>query len=128
MGFELRRVPINWEHPKKGNSYYHPMYEENYLDALDSWIENNELWNKGKHPCQDKSSRMFEFAKNYRYYAEYDGNPPDIEYYNTYYDPETSTWFQLYENVSEGTPVSPPFSTKEELVNYLVEFGDYWYQ
>jgi hypothetical protein len=30
--------------------------------------------------------------------------------------------------VSEGTPVSPPFATKEELADYLAERGDFWDQ
>jgi hypothetical protein len=38
---------------------------------------------------------------------------------------EDATWYQLWETVSEGTPVTPPFATKEELVQYLVEHGDF---
>jgi hypothetical protein len=38
------------------------------------------------------------------------------------------TWYQVYETVSEGTPVTPPFETREELVEYLVENGDFWDQ
>ena len=34
----------------------------------------------------------------------------------------------MYETVSEGTPVTPPFATKEELVEYLIEHGDFWDQ
>jgi hypothetical protein len=35
-------------------------------------------------------------------------------------------WYQLYEGVSEGTPLSPAFSTKEELINWLKNNKDYW--
>ena len=38
------------------------------------------------------------------------------------------TWYQMYETVSEGTPETPAFETKEELVDYLVEHGDFSYQ
>ena len=38
------------------------------------------------------------------------------------------TWWQVYETVSEGTPVTPPFETQEELVEYLVANGDFWDQ
>ncbi len=34
--------------------------------------------------------------------------------------------FQVYENISEGTPVTPAFTTEEELEEYLVEAGDDW--
>ena len=32
--------------------------------------------------------------------------------------------FQVYENITEGTPVTPAFTTREELEDYLVEHGD----
>ena len=38
------------------------------------------------------------------------------------------TWYQVYQTISEGTPVTPAFSNKEELIEYLVEHGDYWDQ
>ncbi len=41
-------------------------------------------------------------------------------------DPASHTAFQLYENVSEGTPVSPVFDTAEELAQWLGQEG--WHQ
>ena len=35
-------------------------------------------------------------------------------------------WFQLFETVSEGTPLSPPFATREELAAWLTNNVDYW--
>lgn len=122
MGRELRQVPPNWEHPKDDNGRYQPMYDRYYLDELNEWWENHLLWEKGEHPYQNDDKPSTE-----RYYAEVEGNPPDIDYYRKYTDDE-ATWFQLYETVSEGTPVTPPFPTKEDLVDYLVEYGDFWYQ
>lgn len=37
---------------------------------------------------------------------------------------EEMTHYQWYEDVSEGTPLSPPFTTEAELVDYIVEHGD----
>lgn len=39
-----------------------------------------------------------------------------------------ATWFQMYETVSEGTPVSPPFPSLDALEDYLVNHGDFWDQ
>lgn len=39
---------------------------------------------------------------------------------------EEPTHYQVYETVSEGTPVTPHFATKAELIDYLVEHGDAW--
>ena len=33
MGREIRKVPPNWEHPKKADGTYHPMYDEYFDDA-----------------------------------------------------------------------------------------------
>ncbi len=33
--------------------------------------------------------------------------------------PEERTWYQFFEDTTEGTPCSPPFETKEELIDYL---------
>ena len=38
-------------------------------------------------------------------------------------EPPTGDGWQLWENVSEGSPVSPVFATKEEFADYLVEQG-----
>lgn len=48
--------------------------------------------------------------------------------YRPDWKPEEATWFQMYETVSEGTPVTPPFETREELVEYLVANGCFWDQ
>jgi len=38
-------------------------------------------------------------------------------------DPASRTAFQIYENVSEGTPVSPVFDTAEALAQWLGQEG-----
>src|SRR5690606_18767318 len=75
-------------------------------------------WEAGERPtyCSDER-RSLEFW-------EYEGNPPKREYYRTYSDAE-ATWYQVFETVSEGSPVTPPFATKEELIEYLVANGDF---
>lgn len=66
-----------------------------------------------------------ESKAEYKYYWDYNGSPPNKNYYRPKWETEP-TWVQMYETVSEGTPVTPAFATKEELVEYLVEFGTYW--
>jgi len=121
MGRELRRVPKNWEHPKKEDKpdSYQPMFNESYINAITEWIESHKLWEEGKHPSQYSSCK---------YYAEYAGCGPDVEYHRPNWKEDEMTWFQVYETVSEGTPVSPSFETGEELVEYLVKHGDFWDQ
>ena len=40
-----------------------------------------------------------------------------------YADPATLTSYQVYENVSEGSPVSPVFDTAEDLATWLKHEG-----
>lgn len=128
MGREIRKVIPNWEHPKKEKynyikqrleKVYQPMYDRPYIEAINEWIEEHQKWEQGNHPKQDK---------DYRYYAEFAGNAPDFEYYRPDWNEQEMTWFQVYETVSEGTPVTPPFETQQELIEYLVKNGDFWNQ
>ncbi len=117
MGREIRMVPPNWEHPTGKNSGFQSMYDEDFETAAKKWKEEYALWVKGKHPGQPQDCEFWEWA----------GDPPDRESYRPKFT-EEPTWFQMYETVSEGTPVSPPFATKQELEDYLVERGDFWDQ
>lgn len=132
MGRELRRVIPNWEHPKterpnrrtgRMEECYQALHDESYGQAVSEWIEQHQLWESGKHPDQLDGS-----GREYRYYAQWGGDAPEVAYYRPDWKPEEMTWWQVYETVSEGTPVTPPFETREELVEYLVKNGDFWDQ
>lgn len=111
MGRELRKVPANWEHPKKDNGKYHPMFNEYYGDALTDWLKEHNAWENGTHSdLVDEPERK----TKYPFYAMWEGNPPDVEYYQTKkYADEELTHIQLYETTSEGTPTSPVFKADE---------------
>jgi hypothetical protein len=132
MGREIRMVVPNWEHPQKETydyrfgrtkMVYQPMRNRQFSEDMDEWIAEYQLWREGKHPNQLDGS-----ASDCPDFTEWYGNPPQGEYYRPNWKPEEMTWFQVYETVSEGTPVTPPFATKEELVEYLVANGDFWDQ
>ena len=120
MGRELRMVPPNYQHPQVWRSYgeidYQPMFNRDYSEALDEYRTEFARWRVSECPaeCEDP---VAEFEAGY-------GPAPKPQYYRTY-RLEDATWYQLWETVSEGTPVTPAFATKEELVNYLVEHGDF---
>lgn len=129
MGREIRRVPRNWEHPKRwcrhnpicnrSGECYQPLYYRSYEEDADNWIKDFNEWQRGE--VRNK------YTKGIKYAWDYHGMPPDKDWYIKY-KIEKATWYQVYETVSEGTPVTPPFKTKKELVNYLVNFGDFWQQ
>lgn len=121
MGRELRMVPANWDHPKTGRGGSQPMYDKTFKDAAAEWKSGFVRWQAGERPeWFTDESKDLEFW-------EYEGDPPDRDYYRSWNDSE-ATWFQVWETVSEGTPVTPPFETEAELIDYLVENGDFWDQ
>ena len=140
MGREIRHVIPNWEHPRQrcehspwaggcddakanGGMCLRPLYDRDFDSAAQEWIAGLMAWELGEDPDRAKYG-----DGETRYYWEWSGSPPEREYYRPKWTPEEATWFQVYETVSEGTPVTPPFATKEELVDYLVEHGDFWDQ
>ena len=134
MGREIRKVPSNWEHPKQEKpnyrtgqmeESYRPLYNRPYIQALTEWLKEHESWERGEHEGLTKYGHT---KAEFPHYANYGGNAPDVEYYRPDWPANEMTWWQVYETVSEGTPVTPPFANREELVEYLVENGDFWDQ
>lgn len=126
MGREIRRVPPNWQHPKEmgrnGKEDYKRLLDEDFDSAAKEWKEEFAKWESGDFPSHaSDESKALEFW-------EWHGRPPDRDSYRPAWKEGEATWFQVYETVSEGTPVSPPFATREELVEYLVAHGDFWSQ
>lgn len=52
-------------------------------------------------------------------FEEWDGEKRLPEDYRPDWPKEEITHFQMYEDVTEGTPVSPVFATREELARWL---------
>jgi hypothetical protein len=116
MGREIRMVPANWQHPK----------EMRYDHLLGREVETY----KPLH--DDRATALQSFAadiekKGLAEAIDYHGGGPQSCRYVDF-EGQEPTWFQVYETVSEGTPVTPPFETQEELVEYLVANGDFWDQ
>lgn len=125
MGREVRMVPPNWEHPRftkddvpQGYEVgdYRRCFDKDYETAAAEWISSFEKWRAGE----------LSIGSYCEYYWEYE-SPPDESLCRPKFT-EPATWYQLYQTISEGSPVSPPFATKEELAAYLSEHGDFWYQ
>ena len=112
MGREIRRVPKNWQHPKDQRGEYRPMYDQTFAAAAAKWKAGFAEWEAKTHEC---------YQEGYEFWDYYD-HPPDPEYYRPEFNDE-ATHYQIYETVSEGTPVSPVFATKEEMLKWLIAHG-----
>ena len=128
MGREIRRVPLDFQHPKyteedspRGRDWighFIPLHNETYKTAIAEWIANHNLWEKGEYPKQ----KTGKYAKGCGSYAEYNGDAPEHAGYRPEYTGPATAWC-VYETVSEGTPVTPVFATAQELIDYLAEHG-----
>ena len=106
MGREIRRVPPGWEHPKMKNGDYQPVRDEEYGDALLDW--------DSRRPNPDNGDALLEWSES----------KPDPKYYRQQrWTSEEATAYQVYETITEGTPVSPVCPTINDLIKYLVEDG-----
>jgi len=135
MGREIRRVPANWQHPTHERCphnttcrpvCYRPLFDQDYDSAAREWLDGLLAWEADKAGERTKAER----SKYYeRYFWDWHGRPPDKDSYRAdAWTPEQATHFQMYETVSEGTPVSPVFATRDELIDYLMNHGDFWDQ
>jgi hypothetical protein len=100
------------------------MFNETYASARAEWLDGLRKWETGEDPDRENYKND---DGSFQDYWEWSGAPPDRAYYRPWGDDE-ATWFQLWETVSEGTPVTPPFATLDELAAYLADNGDEWDQ
>jgi len=120
MEREVRRVPADWQHPRDEQGRYIPMEDQTYEQAAEKWLDALMAWERG----EDKDRKMAEDRSGERYYWDWHGGPPEKT--DSWYRPaftEVPTYYQGYETVSEGTPFSPVFRTKEELARWISEHG-----
>jgi hypothetical protein len=115
MSRKIRRVPADWQHPKGWDGRYSPLVDHNFVEDADEWVKNFLAWEKDNHPDREQSEC--------RYYWEWAGDPPDPKDYHPDWPEESRTHYQVYEEVSEGTPISPVFATIEEVHTWLLEQG-----
>jgi hypothetical protein len=136
MGREIRRVIPNWQHPTYTTTdaawdrhatvgRYRPLFDRSFHEAITEWYEGYILWREGKHPDQQTDDEEYRAEMLAKSYSDWDGGPPDPKYYRPEWSDEEATWWQVYETVTEGTPITPPFATAAELVEYLSTQKDF---
>lgn len=124
MGREIRKVAAGWWPPmerverRTGFGLIEsvltpiPQFDRSLREAQEAW---------------DAEAAAFVPNDECSTYAEWDGErPDDPRYYRPDWTDEERTHVQLYETVSEGTPLTPAFATPAELVTYLCTIGPSW--
>lgn len=112
MGREVRMVPANWQHPKYTENdatwpsqvgRYKPLIDQKYSDAAAEFLA---MANK------DGLKAAIDWM-----------GCPEQDKYMPEWDDAERTHFMMYEDTSEGTPISPAFATPEELARWLADTG-----
>lgn len=101
MGRELRQVPKDWEHPRDTCDRYRPLMQ-GYGVALERFKVDIEKMGLGDA-------------------LDYWGGGPQSDKYMPDWTWDEAPYFMMYEDTSEGTPISPAFETIEELAHWLAD-------
>lgn len=115
MSREVRMVPKDYEHPKREDGNYIALFGWNYEENLADWDNERLEWDAGNYPsyADEESKKMS--------YSEWAGEQPNKNDYMPAFPEGTATHCMMYETTSEGTPISPAFSTPEELAKWLFD-------
>lgn len=124
MGREVRRVPANWQHPKDNRGRYIPLLSGSYATAAAEWEEEYEQWQRGFRRNYANDGEKWA-PKDPEYasmtFGEWHGRRPSPTDYMPDWPESERTHLQMYENTSEGTPISPVMETPEQLARWLAD-------
>jgi hypothetical protein len=134
MGREVRMVPPDWQHPKNEEGRYIPLLSGSFAEARQEWIDETAKyppdllrakWKEGlRRSWKDGVEWEPIDAKHALLSCEaYCGSDrsPGLFDYMPDFEPGTATHYCMYESTSEGTPISPPMATPEELARWLAD-------
>ena len=118
MGRQLRRVAANWQHPKDENNNYIPLLEYNFTEKLNEWEEGKEMWDKGLRenwfPKEGEGKWKARIGDECEMtWEEWTSSKPVKEDYMPEWGEEEKTHIQLYENTTEGTPITEVYKADE---------------
>ena len=126
MSFDVRRVPANWEHPTErtntGENYL-PLLDQSFIEAVAEWKASYAAWERGERPSYFRAES---YSTDLQYW-EYECAPPsDRSLHRPDWTQAERTHYQLYESVSEGTPVSRPMPSIDALAEWLANNKVQW--
>lgn len=109
MGREVRKVPADWQHPVYPDTRrYVPLFDgKDYQVAVDDFM--------GKLATEGLQAAL-----------DWCGAPDKANYMPDWPD-DQRTHLMMYEDTSEGTPISPAFATPEELARWLTDNKASWF-
>lgn len=126
MSRSVRRVPMDWQHPKsyqgrKRKLNFTSLFDGSggaYRKEAEAFVKDCAAWDNGTHA--DLIGRP-ELKTEYPFFWEWGSPPPDPDMYMPDFPPEQCIGWQMYETTSEGTPLSPVMDSPESLARWLAD-------
>jgi hypothetical protein len=118
MSREIRRVPVGWQHPTEPNPY---------------WREQQAARLRRGDPEPRLHASEVQFRSLHgrdilAYYEPGEDLPDEADLMPDFGPDQQELGWCLYQTVSEGTPITPVFSTADDLIEHLSAHGDDWTQ
>ncbi|KVV07406.1 hypothetical protein [Burkholderia ubonensis] len=128
MGREVRKVPADWRHPTDAQGHYIPLFDgATYAKRVSDWDMNAAKWAEGMRDDFNGGWQPLDEKERAMSYADWDGERPNPEHYMPQWSGEQATHLMMYEDTTEGTPISPAFATAEALARWLADNGASWF-
>lgn len=98
-----RRVAPDWEHPKEmhnGKEVYKPLRDgTKYFVELADWEIEKNTFDRQYPALRGTEEGLKKYESLY-------GEKPNPDHYTPFWEPEKATAWQVYEEVTEGTPIT----------------------
>jgi len=129
MGREVRRVSADWQHPTDGRGNFIALHGHSFREDAARWDEGAAQWERGFRRDHGTNGWKPKGQDETGTFAEWDGERPREEEYMPDWPEAERTHLQMYEDTSEGTPISPVMESPEALAQWLADnkasaFGD----
>lgn len=126
MGREVRRVPANWQHPKNEKDTYIPLLGRSFASDDAEWSEEYAEWQRGMRRNYKADGPKYVARTGDELgmrFTEWHGRRPNPDDYMPDWPEAERTHWQMYEDTSEGTPISPVMDSPEALARWLADSG-----
>lgn len=131
----VRRVPAGWQHPRDEKNRLIPLFDGRLLtNRLALWDDGKAAWDRGEVEASlwgwptlggstDPADRWVPRPPDIQSstYEEWSGERPDPADYTPDWPDAERTHLMLYEDTTEGTPMTPAFATAEELAGWCAD-------
>ena len=126
---ELRVVPENWSHPKDEKGRFVSLRGEKFSEEIAEYKEEQEMWNKGFRKKMTELGKVGgviswvpkdEDLKEMSF-EDWRGKCPEAKDYMPEFSDKDLTHCQLYETITEGTPITPVMGSSAEVGRWIVK-------